>query len=74
MMTTWVFLGGSLGIALIGACIFREACHDIGKFIADRRDLAAENKFLKLSDDEMAALILAEERRERAVEAAARMQ
>lgn len=66
MMTTWVFVGGGLGIAILGACIFREACHDIGKLIADRRDARAEAEFYKMTDDELAELILAEHRAERA--------
>ncbi|MCZ4089355.1 hypothetical protein [Sinorhizobium psoraleae] len=62
MMTTWFLLGGFVGAAVLGAAIFHEACNEIGRLIAERRDLIAENKFLKMTDDELAELILADAR------------
>ncbi|ASP70331.1 hypothetical protein CDO28_01325 [Sinorhizobium meliloti] len=61
MMNTLLVCGASIGLAAIGAKIFNTACDRIGRLAAER-DLIAENKFLKMTDDELAALILADVR------------
>ncbi|MDW9598122.1 hypothetical protein GOA86_06950 [Sinorhizobium meliloti] len=60
MMNTLLVCGASIGLAAIGAKI--AACDKIGRLAAERRDLIAENTFLKMTDDELAALILADVR------------
>ncbi|WP_322883237.1 hypothetical protein U8C37_09570 [Sinorhizobium medicae] len=60
MMNTLLVCGASIGLAALGAKIFSTACNEIGRLAAERRDLMAENKFLKMTDDELAALILAD--------------
>ncbi|MQX89162.1 hypothetical protein [Sinorhizobium meliloti] len=62
MMNTLLVCGASIGLAAIGAKIFNAVCDKIGRLAAERRDLIAENKFLKMTDDELAALILADVR------------
>ncbi|MDW9473171.1 hypothetical protein GOA69_12440 [Sinorhizobium meliloti] len=62
MMTTLLVCGASIGLAALGAKIFSTACNEIGRLAAERRDLMAENKILKMTDDELAALILADVR------------
>ncbi|PND29042.1 hypothetical protein [Sinorhizobium sp. M4_45] len=62
MMNTLLVCGASIGLAVAGAKIFNAACDKIGRLAAERRDLVAENKFLKMTDDELAALILADVR------------
>ncbi|PLT95518.1 hypothetical protein [Sinorhizobium medicae] len=64
IMNTLLVCGASIGLAVIGAKIFNAACK-IGRLVAERRDLIAENKFLKMTDDELATLILADVRESR---------
>ncbi|MCM5692456.1 MULTISPECIES: hypothetical protein [Sinorhizobium] len=65
IMNTLLVCGASIGLAVISAKIFNAACDKIGRLVAERRDLIAENKFLKMTDDELAALILADVRESR---------
>ena len=67
MMTTWFVLGAGLGVCVLGAFLCREACDEIGRIIAERRDAIAENKFLKHTDDELAEIILSDLRSGRPV-------
>lgn len=62
-MTTWFLLAGFGGIAIIGASLWRDICADIAAFIVERRDAQAEIEFLKMTDDELVELILADPRR-----------
>ena len=54
-MTAWFTLAGISGLALLGIFLWRE---EIGRLISERRDALAENKFLKITDDELAEIIL----------------
>ncbi|UIJ95976.1 hypothetical protein Q1M64_21490 [Sinorhizobium meliloti] len=65
IMNTLLVCGASIGLAVISAKILNAACDKIGRLVAERRDLIAENKFLKMTDDELAALILADVRESR---------
>ncbi|KQZ41819.1 hypothetical protein [Ensifer sp. Root558] len=62
-MSTFLVLAGFGGLAIIGAAIWRDGCDDIARLISERRDLKAENEFLKLTDDELAELIISDLRR-----------
>ncbi|MFK3965706.1 hypothetical protein ACI2KT_19085 [Ensifer adhaerens] len=63
-MTTFLVLAGLGGLAIIGGAIWRDGCDDIARLISERRDLKAENEFLKLTDDELAELIISDLRRD----------
>lgn len=62
-MTTWFLLAGFGGIAIIGAVLWVVMCDEVAQFIAERIDIEAENEFLKMTDDELVELILADPRR-----------
>lgn len=57
-MTAWFLVAGISGLALLGVFLWREVCEEIGRLISERRDALAENKFLKITDDELAEIIL----------------
>ncbi len=60
MMNALLVVGASIGLATLGVGIAGKGCRIIGRLLAERRDLIAENKFLKMTDDELAAVILAD--------------
>lgn len=64
MIATWLIASSTLGLAVLGAFLWKDICEEIGRALAERRDRTAEIEFLKISDDELAAVILSDLRRE----------
>lgn len=60
-MTTWFVAAGLSGLGVIGFVLWREISEEFARIIVDRQ---AEIEFYKMTDDELAAVILSDLRRE----------